>query len=101
MTPTTTPLDDADALDTEAVVDVTPDGPSEPTRIAAARFDELVRRLSRQSVDKHFDAYADIPWDDPDFAVDRRDPRWARAVDDGLRATGWFQSLEPETQSEL
>ena len=29
-------------------------------------FVRLVQRLSRQSVDKHYDAYADIPWDDPD-----------------------------------
>ena len=27
-------------------------------------YDDLVKRLSHQSVVKHFDAYADIPWED-------------------------------------
>lgn len=67
---------------------------------AEQRFAELVARLSRQSVEKHFAAYEDIPWDDPEFAIDRQDPRWAR-VDQGLGKTEWFASLPPETQSEL
>ena len=37
---------------------------------------DLVRRLSHQSVVKHFDAYADIPWDDADYQVSPDDPRW-------------------------
>ena len=42
---------------------------------AQATFDQLVGRLSVQSVNKHFDAYDDIPWDDPAYAIDRTDPR--------------------------
>ena len=36
----------------------------------------LIERLSRQSVDKHFDAYADVAWDDPEMRIDPADPRW-------------------------
>ena len=42
-------------------------------RRAAASRDvsrTLVARLSHQSVVKHFDAYADIAWDDPEFRID-------------------------------
>jgi len=38
----------------------------------ADRFTELVQRLSHQSVVKHFDAYADVAWDDPAYAIDPR-----------------------------
>ena len=31
-------------------------------------YRRLLDRLSHQSVVKHYDAYADIPWDDPDLA---------------------------------
>ena len=31
------------------------------------RFDDLARRLSHQSVVKHFDAYGDIDWDSPEL----------------------------------
>ena len=30
-------------------------------------YSDLIRRLSHQSVVKHFDAYADIEWDNPEF----------------------------------
>ena len=44
----------------------------EEDRIAAERdaYTKLVGRLSHQSVVKHFDAYADIAWDSPEFAID-------------------------------
>ena len=54
------------------------------------RFPDLVRRLSHQSVVKHFDAYADVAWDSPEFAIDpdgpavgaapRQPARWHRLV---------------------
>ncbi len=55
-------------------------------------FERLVARLSRQSVDKHYDAYADIPWDDPAYAIDPDDPRWELSADDPLGATAWYRS---------
>jgi len=64
-------------------------------------FERLVRRLSRQSVDKHYDAYADIPWDDPAFAIDPDDPRFELSSDDALGGTGWYRSQEPGVRSRI
>ncbi len=55
-------------------------------------YPQLVARLSHQSVVKHFDAYADIAWDDPDFRIDPEDPRWELSADDVLGATAWYRS---------
>jgi hypothetical protein len=66
-----------------------------------AAFDALVLRLSRQSVDKHFDAYADVDWDGPEMAIDHRDPRWALWDLDPLGTTAWYRSQPPETQARL
>ncbi len=55
-------------------------------------FEHLLGRLSHQSVAKHFDAYADIPWDDPAYRIDVEDPRWERTTDDPLGATEWYRT---------
>ena len=55
-------------------------------------YQQLVERLSHQSVVKHFDAYADVPWDDPEYAIDSADPRWELSDDDPLGATAWYKS---------
>jgi alkylated DNA repair dioxygenase AlkB len=55
-------------------------------------YPQLVARLSHQSVVKHFDAYADIPWDDPAYRIDPEDPRWELSADDVLGATAWYRS---------
>jgi len=52
----------------------------------------LLARLSHQSVVKHFDAYADVPWDDPAFAIDPSDPRLELAADHPLGATAWYRA---------
>jgi hypothetical protein len=75
--------------------------PQEESEQKSGSFEELVRRLSRQSVDKHFDAYADVPWDDPDFAIDRDDPRWELGADDPLGSTAWYQNLPQERRAQL
>ncbi|HVP30175.1 MAG TPA: diiron oxygenase [Myxococcota bacterium] len=62
---------------------------------------ELVRRLSHQSVAKHFDAYADIPWDDPEYEIDPEDPRWELSQDDPLGATEWYRSRPEEMRARL
>jgi hypothetical protein len=54
--------------------------------------DALVRRLSHQSVVKHFDAYADVPWDAPDYRIDPDDPRWELSADDSLGGTAWYRA---------
>jgi len=55
-------------------------------------YEAFLARLSRQSVTKHYDAYADIPWDDPAYAVDPDDPRFELGADDPLGATAWYRS---------
>jgi hypothetical protein len=67
----------------------------------ADKFTNLVQRLSRQSVDKHFDAYEDVPWDDPDYAIDPDDPRWELFPDSPMGGTDWYQSLPAGTRSRL
>ncbi|MBV9412506.1 MAG: diiron oxygenase, partial [Acidimicrobiia bacterium] len=56
-------------------------------------YQNLIARLSHQSVVKHFDAYADVPWDDPEYRIDPEDPRWEMDADDGgLGATDWYKA---------
>jgi hypothetical protein len=64
-------------------------------------FVALVARLSRQSVDKHYDAYADIAWDDPAYAIDPDDPRWELSADDALGATAWYRAQPPAVRSRI
>ena len=64
-------------------------------------YTDLLARLSRQSVVKHFDAYADVPWDDPDMAVDPDDPRWALPATDALARTAWYQSQPAGIQARI
>jgi hypothetical protein len=65
------------------------------------RFTELLRRLSHQSVVKHFDAYADVDWDHPDNAIDPRDPRWELDSGSGLSRTDWYRALPAETRARI
>jgi hypothetical protein len=65
------------------------------------RFTELLRRLSHQSVVKHFDAYTDVDWDHPDYAIDPRDPRWELDSGSGLAGTDWYRSLPAETRARI
>ncbi|MGH7785331.1 MAG: AurF N-oxygenase family protein [Candidatus Binatia bacterium] len=64
-------------------------------------YRRLLARLSHQSVVKHYDAYADIPWDDPDFAIDPADPRLQLSTADPLGATAWYQSQPAEVRSRI
>jgi hypothetical protein len=90
----TAPLTDKSHLDEEVTV--------EATDVAdRQKFEKLVARLSNQSVIKNYDAYADIPWDDPDYAIDLDDPRWQLADEDPLGATEWYRSLPLETRTRL
>jgi hypothetical protein len=67
----------------------------------ADRFNELVARLSHQSVVKHFDAYADVPWDEPEYAIAVDDARWELDADDGLGATDWYRAQPPEVRARI
>ena len=63
--------------------------------VAADDFTVMVGRLNKLSVERHFDAYADIDWDDPEFALDPADPRFELPGIDPLRHTDWYASLPP------
>lgn len=62
---------------------------------------ELLARISRLSVTKHFDAYADIDWDSPEFELDPTDRRWELPGDDPLGGTHWYRALPPPTRARL
>lgn len=71
------------------------DLPEEERRTDVERehaYRHLLARLSHQSVVKHFDAYADVPWDDPAYAIDPEDPRFELSADDPLARTAWYRS---------
>jgi len=64
-------------------------------------FTTMVARLSRLSVDKHFDAYADVDWDAPDMALDPADPRLELPPFDPLARTEWYRSQPPEVRARI
>jgi hypothetical protein len=64
-------------------------------------YPELVARLSRLSVTKRYDAYADVPWDDPAYRIDPDDPRWQAGDDHPLGATDWYKSQPPPVRSRI
>jgi hypothetical protein len=66
-----------------------------------AKFEALVARLSAQSLVKRYDAYNDIEWDRPDFAVDPDDPRWQLSDEDALGATAWYRDQPDATRSRI
>jgi hypothetical protein len=64
-------------------------------------YGRLLVRLSHQSVVKHFDAYADIEWDGPEFRIDPEDPRWELPSDDVLGGTAWYRSQPPAVRARI
>jgi len=69
--------------------------PDEEREAEATRNDaylNLIRRLSHQSVVKHFDAYADIDWDNPEFRIAPDDLRWQLDADDTLGGAEWYRA---------
>lgn len=74
-----------------------------PERSQAGKdaFRAIVERLSRQSVEKHFDAYADVDWDAPGMDIDATDPRWQLVDFDPLAHTGWYRNQPPEVRARL
>ncbi|MEV2267341.1 AurF N-oxygenase family protein [Nonomuraea africana] len=64
-------------------------------------YESVIERLSKASVDKHWEPYVDIPWDDPDFLIDPADPRWELPPVDKLGRHPWYQSRSPETRARI
>jgi hypothetical protein len=78
--------------------------PEEERETEATRNDaylNLIRRLSHQSVVKHFDAYADIDWENPEFRIDHDDLRWQLDGDDVLGATEWYRAQGDGVRSRI
>src|SRR5213076_1988336 len=67
----------------------------------AATYQHLLRRLSHQSVVKHFDAYADIDWDADEYRIDPEDPRWEPGSDAVLGATAWYRAQPQAARARL
>jgi len=64
-------------------------------------FTSVLARLSRQSVTKHFDAYADVDWDAPDMAIDPTDTRFLLWEFDPLATTAWYRSQPIHVQARI
>lgn len=80
----------ANAIATNAVIP-----PEEHITLVGRRretYPELVGRLSRQSVTKHFDAYADVHWDSAANRLELDDPRFDLPEIEPLGATDWYRS---------
>lgn len=74
---------------------------SRPGDAADHAFSALVGRLSRQSVEKHFDAYADVDWDAPEMRIEPTDTRWVLPGIDALARTDWYRDQPPEVQARI
>jgi len=59
---------------------------------------ETLQTLSEASVEHHFDAFADIDWDNPAYAIVANDARWVLPDVDALGAHPWYQALPLEEQ---
>jgi hypothetical protein len=68
------------------------------TTLTRAQFHRTLRTLSEASVNQHFDAFKDIAWDDPAYAVDPHDPRWVLPQVDALGRHPWYRALPQEEQ---
>lgn len=80
--------------------------PAEEPAVVDETVDErwlaLLDRLNGLSVTKHFDAYADVAWDDPQLVLDPTDPRWELSEDDDpLGGTDWYRALPQEARARL
>ena len=64
----------------------------------SADYHHRLRTLSEASVEQHFDAFKDIAWDDPAYAVDPMDPRWKLPKEDVLGGHEWYLGLPEEEQ---
>jgi len=64
-------------------------------------FEDIVCRLSRQSVDKRYEAFVDVEWDADDWRIDPDDRRFELWDLDPLGATAWYRSQPPEVRARI
>jgi hypothetical protein len=75
--------------------------PEIETRSQRESYQQLVQRLSVQSVRKHYGAFEDIDWDAPEMQIDRHDPRFELPPDDVLGGTEWYKAQPQPVRAEL
>jgi P-aminobenzoate N-oxygenase AurF len=92
----------------QATATATPTAGTQPSGTATTNgsgssdsYRATLDRLSKASVEKHWEPYIDIPWDDPDFAIDPDDPRWKLPPVDQLGGHPWYQAQPPGVQSRI
>jgi len=68
---------------------------------AIQTYEEKLLTLSEGSVHQHFDPWTDIDWDNPDYAIDKNDPRWVLPKADALGRSAWYQALPLDRQIEI
>jgi len=70
--------------------------------VTPENYDDVLRALSRASVERHFDAFIDVPWDDPDFQVRNDDARWVLPASvDPLGGHPWYLRQPLDRQIEI
>jgi hypothetical protein len=65
------------------------------------KFDTMVARLSKLSVEKHFDAFVDVPWDEPGMAIEPDDARWELWGLDPLSESEWYRAQPAAVRSRI
>ena len=65
-----------------------------PTDEEQRAYERRVERLSALSEGGPYDAYEDVPWDQPGFELDPTDPRLQLFTFDPLRRTAWYEQLD-------
>jgi hypothetical protein len=73
----------------------------EERRAPREAYPALLARLSRQSVTKRYEAFRDIDWEAPDFAVRDDDSRWELGPDDPLGGTAWYRAKSPAERARI
>ncbi|MFB7026536.1 MULTISPECIES: diiron oxygenase [unclassified Streptomyces] len=69
--------------------------------ISQESYYERLQTLSEASVHIHFDAFTDIDWDNPEFAIDPKDPRWVLPAADPLGGHPWYQAQPLEVRTKI
>jgi hypothetical protein len=69
--------------------------------LESERFPDLVRRLSRLSVTKYYQAYTDIDWEAPASRIDPDDPGFRLGPNNALGASAWYLALPESVQARL
>jgi hypothetical protein len=64
-------------------------------------YHDLLQKLSEGSVNQHFDAFGDIAWDDPAYAVVAGDERWILPREIPIGRHSWYTSLPRERQIDI